>query len=602
MKRKVRSTRWKLVDSMFWSLFITGAVIEFSDVGSAFIDGLVISRFFGSEAMAAQGVAHPIFSIVGVLSGLIAAGMQITCSQLMGRGQVKEVNRYVSQSVIVGAVASVLVAAAVLIFPKQLAVLLGASGKGASLVLPTSQYLFGIGVGIPAQLLVAILAPAIQMDSGKKLIRNGALLCSVSDVVLDLLAVYFDLGLLGAGLATALSYYINLAYLCLHFRKKDRMLHLVRPDVPAGQFFKMLSNGTEKATKRLINVFRPVILNTVIISYGGAAAMSALSIRNNFGSFTEIIGAGIAAAVSMLTGLFYGEVNEEAISEVKSCGWKNTAVFSLALCALLLVFAKPIARLYVSGEEELLRMVTFAIRMLGLQIGFQTLVKSRIAYLQAISRRLNMNLLLGLSQFVFVILSALVLGKLFGVYGILSSFLASDALSLITVYVFYQIKCKKRILSKKELLALPDEFDLHPGDVISLDIRDSEDVSSASEQIQLFCKGHRYSPKIGYYASLAFEELAANIIQYGFPENKKKDPMIDLRVVALKDSLVLRIRDDCPHFDITKRIAEINEDTSDPTDQIGIRITGKIAKDITYTHAFETNNIIITYSDPKKTV
>ena len=77
-----------------------------------------------------------------------------------------------------------------------------------------------------------------------------------------------------------------------------------------------------------------------------------------------------------------------------------------------------------------------------------------------------MNLLLGVSQFVLVILSALVLGKLFGVYGILSCFLVSDALSLLTVYVFYQIKNRKTILSKKELLTLPDEFELHPGDVI----------------------------------------------------------------------------------------------------------------------------------------
>lgn len=600
MKRKIKSTRWKLVDGMFRSIFITSAIIEFSNVGSAFIDGLIISRFLGAEAIAGEGIAHPFFSIVGVISGLIAVGMQISCSRLLGRGRVKDMNRYFSQSVYVATGLSLILTAVILLFSEPIAVLLGASGKAASLVAPASQYLFGLSVGVPAQILVAVLAPAIQLDSGRKLIQRGAILCSVTDITMDLLAVWLGLGIRGVGFATAASYIVNVAYLCLHFRKKDRMLRFVKPDVPLGEFVGMLLNGTEKAIKRLVNVIRPVVLNTIIISYGGAVAMSALSIRNNLSGFTEIVAIGIASAVSMLTGLYYGEVNEEAITEVRICEYRNTFLFSSAVCLVLVLFPRPVTRLYLPHEGEAFEMAVFAIQMLGIQTILQTLLKSRVSYLQAINRKVNMTVLVFASQLVIILLTAFVMGRLFGVYGILASFAVSDAVSLLAVYAYYQIKHLTFLPGRKELLNLPAEFELRPGDVISLDVRSMEDVPLAAEQIDLFCRGHRYSPKICYYASLAFEELAANIIQYGFPQNKKKDPMIDLRVVALEDDLILRIRDDCPHFDITKRIAEVNADDSDPTSGYGIRITSRIARDIAYTSAFETNNIIITYSDPKK--
>ncbi len=599
MKKKIKSTRWKLVDNMFRSLLFTGAVIEFSQVGAAFIDGIIISRFLGPEAMAGEGIAYPIFPIIGVVSGMIATGMQVTCSQLIGRGKVKDINQFFSASVILGAIMSLLIAIPTLIFAKPFAVLLGASGTAKSIVAPASQYLFGIGVGIPPLIMVAILTPAIQIDSGRKQIQRGAVICSIADIVFDLLAVYLKLGILGIGLATAFAYYINFAYICLHFRKKDRMLHFVKPKLKAKEFFGMLSNGTEKATRRLINVIRPMVLNTLIISYGGAMAMSALSIRNNLDGLAGVMGTGITSAVSLLTGLFYGEVNKEAISEVKSYQWKSTAVIYSVVCAFFVVFSKMIAKIYVPESGELLDMVNFAIIILGLQTGLNTLVMARINYLQAIIKKVNMNVFIFISNLVMIVLSAFILGKFFGVYGILSSFLVSDLMSLAAIYIFYQIKCRKFFIGKSNLLSLPDYFELHPGDVISLDIRDIDDVAFTSEQIQLFCKGHKYESRIAYQSSLTFEEIASNIIRYGFPMNKKKDPIIDLRVVALEDSLIMRIRDDCPHFDITKRIAEINEDDSDPVSNLGIRITSKTAKNITYTHAFDTNNITITYENNK---
>lgn len=592
---KKNRRRWEITDKMFFSLFLTGTIIEFSQVGAGFIDGLIISGFLGPEAMAAEGIVHPIYSIMGIVSGLLAVGMQVRCAQLIGRGKQKEISRFFSATVYVGTVISLLMTVLVLIFAKNFAALLGASGNGAQLLVPASRYLIGIGIGIPPLIMTAILAPAFQLDSGRKTIQTGAIIEATADILFDLLAVKLGLGILGVGLATAAASYLNLLYQCTHFLKKDRVLHFVRPNVSAREFLQMLSPGGERLLRRLFNTVRPVILNTIIISYGGALAMSALSVRNSFFNFVEIFGAGIASSVALLTGLYYGEVNEEAIEAVSVSKNRAIALWCGSVCVLLFLFAPFIARLYVSEEGELYHMVTFAVRMLALQNPLQSLIENRIKYLQAIQRKMNMNLLTFTAQLAFVLLSASVLGNLFGVYGILACFAVSDGLSLLAIAVFYEIKCRKIIPSRRDFFALPEEFYLNPGDVISLDIRDRDDVSLASEQIMLFCKGHRIEQRTAFQAALCFEELAANVVEYGFPKNRSVHPVIDLRVVITENRFVIRMRDNCPQYDVTKQIAAANADDADPMRNIGIRVVSALASDINYMHVFETNSLIISF-------
>ena len=592
---KKNNSRWAITNRMFFSLFLTGAIIEFSQVGSGLIDGLVISRFLGSEEMAAEGIVHPIYSIMGIISGLLAVGMQVRCTQMIGRGQQKDLSRFFSATVYVGTVVSLLLTALILIFAKPFAALLGASGNGAELLMPASRYLIGVGVGIPPLVMTAILAPAFQLDSGRKTVQTGAIIEGSADILLDLLAVRLGFGILGVGLATAVASYLNLLYQCTHFLKKDRMLHFVRPDVPVREFLQMLGLGGERAVRRIFNTIRPVVLNSIIIAYGGAVAMSALSVRNNVSYFVEIFGSGIASAVSLLTGLYYGEVNDEAIEAVDAYEKKAITVGCGCICVLLFLIAPLVARLYVSGDGELYRMVTFAIRMLALQNPLQVLIFNRIIYLQAIQRFFNMKLLLFTAQFAFVLLSASVMGKLFGVYGILACFTVSDALSLLAVVAFYVVKCRKPVPSRRDFLALPDEFNLSPGNVISLDIRNMDDVSLASEQIMMWCRGHKIEHRTAYYAALCFEELAANVVEHGFPDNRFADPIIDLRVVITENRFVIRMRDDCPQYDVTKQIAAANADDADPASNIGIRIVSRLASDINYIHVFETNSLIVSF-------
>lgn len=588
--------RWAITDKMFFSLFLTGTIIEFSQVGAGFIDGLIISRFLGSEAMAAQGIVQPIYSVLGIISGLLAVGMEVRCAQSIGHGNRDEFSRFFSVTVYVGAIMSLVTMVIIISFAKPFTALLGASGNASELVDAASKYLIGVGIGIPSLIMTAILAPAFQLDSGRRAVQTGALLGAVTNVIMDLIVVKMHMGIFGIGLSTAVSFYVNMLVQCTHFLKKERMLHFVKPNVPIKVFTQMLANGGEKAIKRLANTIRPIILNTIIIAYGGTAAMSALSVRNNFSSFVEIFGAGIAAAVSLLVGVYYGEINEEAIDEVESYGRKLIFIFSGSICVLLLIFARSVAGLYIKEEGAILDMTTFGIRMLALQNPFQALISSRIKYLQAIHRKLNMNLLIFGSKLVFVLIASFVLGRIFGVYGILACYTASDVLSLLAIYIMYLAKTRKVIPTRREFLNLPKDFYLGPGDVISLDIRDMYDVSLASEQIMMFGRGHKVNRRTAYYAALCFEELAANVVEYGFPKNRSAHPIIDLRVVITDTKFVIRMCDDCPQYDITKQIAVANAEDADPTQNIGIRIVSTLASNINYMHAFETNSLIISFN------
>ena len=132
-----------------------------------------------------------------------------------------------------------------------------------------------------------------------------------------------------------------------------------------------------------------------------------------------------------------------------------------------------------------------------------------------------------------------------------------------------------------------------PGDVILLDVRDEEDVSVVSQQIQLFCKGHKIDERIGYRAAVCFEELAVNTIRYGFP-NCKKSPGIDLRVVYGPNELIVRMQDNCPAFNVERQTAAIiSQGEMEVRENLGLKILAGMAPNIKYVHALETNNVIM---------
>ena len=136
MLNKSGNNRWYVANKIFTDNFIVASLIEFSIMITALVDGLVVSRLLAPGSMASFGLARPYFSIIAIFFGFMTTGMQTLCSEKIGRGDAKNFNR---------------------IF--------------FSAIFGTSDYIRGLSIGLPATMLNAILLPAIQMDSGKLVIR-----------------------------------------------------------------------------------------------------------------------------------------------------------------------------------------------------------------------------------------------------------------------------------------------------------------------------------------------------------------------------------------------------------------------------------------------
>ena len=406
-----KPNRWAAVDQSFTSLFVTFSLIELANIGGGIIDGLIVSNFFEADALAAVGIANPMFSISGIISGLLATGMQTMCAQELGRGNLKSLNRLFSAVFYIGTVVSIVLMIAELLFAPQLAIMFGATGKGAVLKELAIDYIRGLAIGFPALVLSVVMSSGCQLDNGRKRVINATIIYAVSNILLDIVVAVLKLGLFGIGLATSLGVYIQLGYLLMHFKNKDRVLHFTKFQTNSKEIFELLTFGSEKALRRLANIISPILVNKIIIFYGGASAMMAMAVQKNLLDFAGFMAIGIADATSLQIGVLFGEKDDEAIREVGNCVHRKTGTFLVAVMLLFLLLSKPITSIYVAERDSLFDMTVFAVCMTGLYAPLCGLLRARIPYLQAVHKIKNMQVLVLLSSLVYLVTSAFVLGN-----------------------------------------------------------------------------------------------------------------------------------------------------------------------------------------------
>ena len=118
--------RHENIKRMFRSSLVVIIIASITGTIGMLVDGILIGRYLGSDALAAYGLISPAFLILHAVGGVFSSGMQALCAGYMGKGKLREANGVFTLTTVLTIGISVIFAAGMALFADPIAAFLGA--------------------------------------------------------------------------------------------------------------------------------------------------------------------------------------------------------------------------------------------------------------------------------------------------------------------------------------------------------------------------------------------------------------------------------------------------------------------------------------------
>lgn len=556
------------------------------------VDSIIISRFLGTSSMAGYGAVSPILMIIMAVSGVISTGSQIICAERIGKADTDGANRIVGLSIVI----SLLFAAFFIVMcfaGSDLIIKLIGLQPGTELSRCATEYLNGFILGAPAFIGTLTLMPYMQLDGNRKLALLSMAGVTVGDCVCDVAAVFvFKGGIFGVGVASAVSYYIGTAILLCHFLFKKGTLRIWFNHLPWKETWKIFSLGISSATQKVLRTILGLTANRVLLANGGASALAAYAVIKNISNLANSCGQGISASVMLITSVLAADEDKTGLIALHKSFVKKSAIYNAILMAVTIIGAYPIALVFQRKGADI-STVVMGIRLISFDYFFYSLCMCMRNYYQGMKKTWLAMLITIFQGYGFIGTFAVLLGGRFGLYGVCVAYPLSEIASLIMIALAVWLVNKRIPAHVEDYLLLPRGFGVPKEDIYESTVTDMDGVITASENVFEFAKQHGIQGAKDHRAivlSLAVEELAKNVVTYGF--DGKKTYHLDVRVCVKDEKLMLRLRDDCVKFSPVDYMNQFAEHRSDQG--YGITMISSLASEMKYVNTLGLNIVHIT--------
>ena len=590
----MNTTSRSIIRNTFYIQLLAFILLSLSSSVGSMVDGVVIGQFLGVDSTAAFGIINPLMIAFSIIGAVVSAGARNRFTKLLGAGKTEQARNVFSLACILSTGIAAALMLFLIIFSGPVTSALGASGNTADLLPQARNYLIGISFGLPAMNLVRVLNGFMALDNDRNLPVISSIFLTVSDILMDLAAVlFFHGGTLEMGVATSISYYVALAVLLTHFRKKDIFLRFQFRGLPWEETSAILGKGMPSGVCRLGNTLRCIFMNRMLALIASAAAIAAYSVHRQADSFFNPVTIGMADTVALLAGILVGEEDRPMMKRLLFTSVQATFVITVGIAALIWILAPQFASLYIKENPEALRLAVTAVRCYAIGMPINGLNLIYLNYFQGIGK----SVLASVSGFVcesgLLILSAAAMMPVLGADAVwwaypVSQFLVMCYYGIVVAVESRRIRIHREGLWNRVLL-LPDTFDVSDTDKLDVTITMMDDVMQLTDAVWNFCDAHDCDSTQRNHLVLSVEELAGNVIRHGFADGKPH--CIEVRILKKPSGYYCRFRDDCLIFDPVRQVRLLSDE--DPTYHIGLRMIATLAKDIQYTCVLKLNNILV---------
>jgi putative MATE family efflux protein len=431
------------ISKLFRGYAIPGIVASLSMCLYGIINGIILGRFVGPNALAAVNMASPIFNIISCIGILIAIGGNTLTAISLGEQNKRKANHYFNNAFYILFMITVAIFIMVVFFPHVLARIVGANSVLFPMVV---NYIRTFGVFVVPVIFNILLGISLQSIGKPQLYMVGNLLSVVLNIILDLILIcVFDMGITGAALASGISATAVFILFFSKFISKDSFLRVGRWKVELKAIGRMIYNGSSEAITQFSAGFSFMIFNWILITKFGETGVSSFAVVQYISLVVNAVIMGMSRGLGAISSVNYGAKEYGRITELIAVAIKIVTLVGVVCTAILIFFKSPFISLFVKDNLQVMttssEIITF--------YSFNFIFVGANIIINALYTAINnpkISAILAILRYVLLIGNFFILPLMFGNIGLWLSFVVAEIICVVVSYV-----CLKKTMQKWSL-------------------------------------------------------------------------------------------------------------------------------------------------------
>lgn len=381
------------------------------------VDGLFVSHFVGKTAFAAVNFVFPVVILMSGLGSMFGTGGTALVAKTLGQGAANRAKRYFTQVIWMACVLGTLMGAVGCIWLPEICRALGATPELLPDALTYGRIML---VFLPCCILQWTFQSLLIAAEKPKLAFWLSVAGGVTNIILD--AVFMaglQWGVAGAAIATGISQVVAGVVPVVYFLlPNSSLLSFRRTRFQPRPMLQACTNGASELVSSISGAFVGMLYNYQLIRYFGEDGVAAYGVVMYVSFFFVSIFIGYDMGSTPLLAYHHGAENHAELKNLfrKSVTFVGTGGASLALCAL--IFARPIAILFVGYNESLTQLTEHAFWVYGISFALMGYNVFASGLFTAMNNGMVSAAISLLRTFVLQAAAVLCLPLLFGLNGI----------------------------------------------------------------------------------------------------------------------------------------------------------------------------------------
>lgn len=408
------------------------------------VDGLFVSNLVGKTAFSAVNLIMPVLMIVATVGFMFGAGGTAIVSKTFGEGDNKKANEYFSLFVYFSFAIGIVFAILGIIFIRPIAILFKAEGELLEYCVIYARIIL---CALPFYVLQLLFQSFFVTAEKPKLGLAVTVMSGVTNMVLDAVLVIFlpaEYKLAGAAIATAFSQVVGgVVPLIYFFRKNNSILHLGKTKFYSKAIVKACTNGSSEFMSNVSASVVGMLYNSQLFKYAGEDGIAAYGVMMYVSMIFCAAFIGYSIGTAPVVGYNYGSENHTELKSVfkKSLILIGSVSIFMVLAAELL--ASPLAKIFVSYDEQLFNLTVSGFRIFSLAFFFSGLAIFSSSFFTALNDGLTSAIISFFRTLLFQVSAVILLPLIFDINGIWASIVVADLMAAILSTIFLIAKKNK---------------------------------------------------------------------------------------------------------------------------------------------------------------